>query len=342
MKHTIIPLLLTLLLIPLTSAASEASSKQKITIKPNRNDTLVISSRFGSIIVEQWSQPTLEIICDATVRARKQSKAQEILDAIHFKDIRGKRKVGAEATLNTDGKSYGSIDIDIKLRVKAPKGHPMRLNTEFGNIHTDDYDSPLTIRCTYGKLQTGDLRNASINLRFCSGCAVGSAKNIALDNEYSSITIGRADTLRAMDRFGDINIGKLTAAGLGLSYSNFTSTDIIKSLRANASFSNIKIAHLAPYFRLIEVDCTYSKLNIGINRDASFDVTTKNMEYGKCRIKGLHTKVLPPVDDDMDYDSSRQSNTKTQKLRINGGGAGRILFDGGNFSDITIIGREWD
>ena len=336
MKKFILLLLTAILSAPFVPA-KELSRKEVLTVTPAKGDTIALSCIYGHILVEHWDKPTAEITLEATVEARKESHAQEILDAISFTDISRKRVTGAKVKFNTKKQivlGKNNERWEITLRVKAPKNHPMRLTNNFGNITGDDFTTPLTINCSYGKINIGNVRNASLNLSFCSDCTVGSAKNIALLNQYSTIKIGSADTLRASDQFGTIRIGRLDAAGLGLSYSQFVSSDIIRSLRANSSFSKIKIARLASDFRLVEVDGHYSNLNIGIDKKAALEVITENMKYGKCKIKDLRTKVVSEAEQ-MGYDSSKREKNREQFI-INGGGKGSIRFNGGNFSDLTI------
>lgn len=338
MKKIVLLLLTALLAMPF-AFGKELHRKEVITITPTKGDTIVLSCIYGNITVEHWNKPTAEITLEATAETRKSSDAQAILDAIKFSSIGRQRITGAKVEFKNKknivlGKNNERWEIN--LTIKAPKKFPMRLKNQFGNIYGDDFEAPLTINCSYGKINIGNVRNASLELSFCSDCAVGSAKNIALANKYSTIKIGSADTLRASDQFGKINIGKLEAAGLGLSYSQFVSTDIIRSLRANSAFSKIKITRLAPDFRLVDVEGQYSDLKIGINNKAAFEVITENMKYGKCKIKGLKTKVVLPEEEELGYDSSRRKKSDREQLLINGGGKGRIQFNGGNFSEITI------
>lgn len=336
----LLTLLILLLSLPAFAGTHEARITQTYNSTPSKGDTIVVSCSYGDIIVEHWNKPSLEIELDVRVWNKSEKKAQQIAGAIGFEPIKSNRRSGGRTSFNNSKKQILNGNHgerwEITMRVKMPKGHPAHLTTTFGSIDGDDFDAPLTVKSSYGKVKVGALRNASLTLQFCSDSEVASAKNIALDNRYSTINIGRADTLRASDQFGKIKIGQLNAAGLGLAYSEFVSTDIVRSLRANAKFSKIKIARLASDFRLVEVDGSYSNLNIGISSKARFNVTTQRMKYGKCKIKGLRTRVISPEDDEMDYDSSRRGSSDRQELSINGGGSGKILFDGGNFSDLTI------
>lgn len=340
----IISILLFLLLLPPLAHASDGGFNKKLSLTPSSRDTLVFDATFAEVNIEHWDKPRLDIECDVRVTAKSGKKVQSLLDAVEFEAIKSGRKTGAKVNLRSSTNFNGNSErYKITMTVKAPKGYPMRVNTQFGDVYGDDFDAPLTVYSQYGKVCVGNVHNISLRIQFGSKCSVSSARNIAISNEYSDIAIGRADTLRASDSFGKIKVGRLSAAGLGLAYSEFVSTDIIRSLRANAQFSKIRIARLAPDFRLVEVDGQYSKLNIGIPAGSSFDLTTRNMEYGKCRIKGLRTKVLSDENDEWDYDSSRRNKaSKKQLLQINGGGGGRILFDGGNFSDITITASDGD
>lgn len=310
-----------------------------MTYTPSPGDTLVFEANYAGIDIEHWDKPTVDAQCDVYVNAKSQKYAQELADEVKFDEIKGKRRSGAKVWIsNKKSRTIfnGSVERKVKLTVRIPNGYPVRLITTFGDIDGDDFNEGITVSVSYGKIRLGNLNRASFSLQF-GELTAGSTNNLALNNQYTTCRLGSVDTLRVSDQFGKITVGHLNAAGLGLSYSNFTCTDLIKSVRANASFANIKLMRLASDFRLVEVNGQYSDLEINISEKAQFDVTTENMTYGKCKIRRMRTQVTSGESEEtLGYDSTRQGKSDKKLIRVNGGGKGRIIFDGGGFSNIII------
>lgn len=302
-------------------------------------DTVVIITRFADVEIVHWDKNTITTDLTATVKSNDRKKAVKILEDIKLSSEKKGRKVEAKASFGSD-RGNDKTDFDITVRVYIPHDMAVRIDSQFSDISSDDFGGPLTVASNFGDLNMRNVVDGSFALQFCDRCNIGSCRNVSLRNSYSNVKIETVDTLRATDSFGTIKVGTMKAAGLGLSYSKLTVNRLRTSIRANMSFSDMDLT-VDSNFRLIELKGNYSDVDIHLPETAAFDVETKNMKYGSCKIKDFATRVVSPEQGETrGYDSTRRRKNDETRIAVNGGAPnssrGQIIFNGRDFSDLTI------
>lgn len=163
----------------------------------NSNDLVRIENKFGSIDFKIWDKSEVKVDATITASARKERKAQEILDALEIRDRKSNdeisfvTKIGKGKNIQTNGKS-GGIGFKVTMNVFIPKRQALELLMEFGEVELPDYEGELEIVCKFSQLRAGKLDNLkSLELEFGGG-EIESIHDADVVSKFSSLEIDDA------------------------------------------------------------------------------------------------------------------------------------------------------
>ena len=181
--------------------------------------SIEITNKYGKIEFVTWNKDSVVIEVKMKVEEKKLNRLDKTLDNIDFdftssshylivRTIADKNRSQLESEflkfketlLQTDG----SIEIDYK--VWLPATNPLKVENKFGDIYIDDYNGPVEINLSNGKLKAHDLKKRStINLNFADA-SINSMPNGRITTNYSDFYLKTTKNLRISSKSSEIEI----------------------------------------------------------------------------------------------------------------------------------------
>ena len=156
------------------------------------SDLVKIDNRFGNITIEIWNKSEIKVDALITASARKESRAQEILDDIRIEDrqrggvISYSTKISKGRNMESKGNSK-EHGFSIEMTVYIPSSQALDLLVEFGNIYIPDYQGELDVVSKFGKVKAGKLNQLkSLEVEFGAG-HVESLRDARVVGKFSEI-----------------------------------------------------------------------------------------------------------------------------------------------------------
>lgn len=153
-----------------------------------------ISNKYGKVELVTWDKDSVLFDIRMKVEERKMNRLDRTLNNIDFdftssshyliaRTIVDKNKSQLEAEFQrfkeTLLQADGTIEIDYKVWV--PASNSLKVENKFGDIYIDDYNGPITIGLSNGKLKAHDLTNqATIKLNFADASINSMKKGVFL------------------------------------------------------------------------------------------------------------------------------------------------------------------
>lgn len=348
-KESVAWLLFFLLFLGQTMVASELESiKKKEVVKTypmNVDGKLVVDNKYGNIVVSHWDRKEVSVRVVIESKASSERRAQEGVDRVRIVFQEAKNYLSAVTSLEqtnwTDGGRGQQLTINYYVTVPSQlnmelsqkygninlpgkNGGRYRLVVKYGNINAGDFEDLLDVNAQYSNVLLGDVLNGRFSLGYCGKVHIGQADKLGIESKYSNEEIGKVVSLVLEKRYGNGAIEAVRSASIGAKYSNVKVGVVEKSINANeVAYGTLDIQNLEAKFSRVQVSARYGNLKIGLPAHASFDIQTNAMKYGDFDIQGF--KVTRST-----------SGQESRAVEINGGKGGQIIFNGGNYSNLTI------
>ena len=333
-KHNII---LLLLLAPLALMANNVPfkySKQKkinrsFNVSPNAN--FIASNQYGHIYVTTWDENKIVVDIVITVSSNRESVVNKRLDGIDIAFSASQSTVAVETDIDNFS---GNAEISVNYTVKIPKKGNLVLENEYGGIILDKIYGNTQISCSYGSVKAKEL-NSSNNvmvLEYCNDNHIEYAKRAAIEAEYSSIkldkaeiatisaegsgtTIGTIGRVTIASEYGDLKINNVDVATLAVEYGTLAINNINQGATIAIEYGSIDIKKLSENTKNISIDSEYSAIKIGYSKNYAFDFNFA-LEYGKLTGKDDLMIQRQAFDDSETYYSGYHKSSGKNKITI--------------------------
>ena len=312
----------------------------------SQGDMLTTDNIYGNTTITYWDMNEVSIRVEIEVKAKKETLAQEMLDRIQIKLSKDNNTISASTSLKKEFNSHGSFsgNLSINYFINMPSQMTINLAQKYGNINipattegkstiqvkygnlkAGSFTQPLDLRVKYGDVNVGDLTEAKMDLGYCDASSIGNAELLNIDCKYSNIDIKRCDKINISNKYSNVSIESLNKGEMDTKYGDTEIDSLQESLIIDEmAYCTLDINNLSADFKTLDVDARYGNLNVKVSPEASFEVNTENMKYGKHKIKGLNITSMTEDDDDNNH------------YKINNGGGGVIRFNGNSYSSIQV------
>lgn len=323
-KKTLISLLL---LLPFLTFAHNLGI-DKITKKihketaVNPNALVQIRNQYGDLNISTWNENKVVIDVVISVEGRNQARMEEKLRSIDVDFTLSNERVSAITQIDDYWgfswfKKY-NINFRIDYTVKMPATNQVDLSNDYGAIALNYLEGKAEINCDYGKIIIGELKadNNKLNFDYTSNSSIEYIKSGKINADYSSFEVENAGTIELIadytasqfenienlnyrNDYGKLQIGKAKKViGRG-DYLTFRMDEITAALELNNEYGSIRVGHVAPTTREIDIQTDYTGIQLGIDRNWAFQFMIE-MQYGSLRY-------------DLDLDFKKQIIDNTEK-----------------------------
>jgi hypothetical protein len=303
MKNTA-KLFLLFLLIPLSIYATE--KKRKYTknkmiskeFKVTKDATLNVSNKYGNIDIVTWNESNIEIVVKITTNGDDEDKVKKRLEEITVEFDANSTYVSAKTMIEKSSASWNlwgkdnNVNMEINYQIKMPITNHVNLSNDYGSINLNKLEGKATINCDYGKINIGELLNASnnINIDYTNNSIISYMRNgtinadystlkidkggkIALNADYSHISFGTVDRLNYSCDYGSLKIGNAENISGTSDYMNLTVDKLRDSGTFNLDYGSLKIVELGQSLKELKIQSSYTHVKLGLHPNASFNIT---------------------------------------------------------------------
>ena len=303
MKNTA-KLFLLLLIIPLAIFATEKEgkyTKTKVidkTFNVTKEATLNVSNKYGNIDIVTWNENRIEVIVKITTNGDDEDKVKKRLEEITVEFNANSSNVSAKTMIDKTATNWNfwgnknNVNMEINYQIKMPITNNVNLSNDYGGINLNKLEGKATINCDYGKLNIGDLLNASnsINIDYTNNSTISYMKNgtvnadystlrieragnIELNADYSQISFGKVERLNYSCDYGSLKIGNAVNMVGTSDYMNLTVDKLLESGTFNLDYGSLKVQELGQHLKKLSIQSSYTHVKLGVHPNASFDIT---------------------------------------------------------------------
>lgn len=343
-------LLLTVVLLWICGSMAMANPQEVVKTKSinrtfsiNANDELEIDNKYGEITVAHWERNEVLIQVEIESRAASEKVAQANLDRITVEMSQSGPRVKAETIIapskgNTSNASFSTrylIKMPASLKaelsqkygnINLPRSnnHNMEVSVKYGNLSAGDFVGRLELEAKYGNVAVGNLTEASMELGYAGSVRIGDADRLDIDIKYSNLKIQKVNSLQLNSGYSDLSAEQIGKALIEMRYGNAKIKSLEQSLEAETfSYSNLTVNRLDEHFRLLAIEARFSNVKLFVATGASFSVDAEEMKYGSCKLRGLNL-------------TKHEKSDEAVHAQVNGGNHGRIRFEGGGHSNLSV------
>ena len=309
---TMYKILLFLLFLPFISNATETErdgkyTKNKVINKEfnvNNDAMLTISNKYGNIGIATWNENRIVIKVSITTNGNDEEKVEKRLEQIRVEFDGNSNYVSAETIIEKSSSSWSlwgksnNVSMEIDYLIQMPVTNNVNLNNDYGSISIDKLEGSSKINCDYGKLTIGELLNSKneINIDYTNKSEIEFMKDGYINADYSTLHIGKSGRTKLNADYSHISFGMLTTLDYNCDYGDLKIEDCgnltgnsdymhtsIGKLRGSGVFDmdygSLKINDIGENLKSLSVKSSYTQLKIGVNPNASFNITA-SLSYG--------------------------------------------------------------
>ncbi len=336
-----IALIFSILVAPIYLRAATSTGPQETrevtrNIKIKESTEVLISNKFGQVNISTWDKNEFDIVIEIEVDHRSERKRSELMEAISI-EIDDDPSNGDISFITNIGRNMDGGEFHIDYTIKMPAKNPLEIKLKFGELVLSDYDGPLEIDQSFGKMQVGDLahenveikqsygggqigdvNNAELNISFASGFfAVGNANELEITAKYSKLEIESASDVEIDCGFGGLEIGEVSRIEGEISYSGVEIGEVTDAAELELAFSSgFEIKKIRKGFKLIDIEAKYTNVDLYFEEDAGYEIDLE-VGYGGFSYD----------EDDFNFASIKEeSNSKEYTGRTVAAGNGRVIL----------------
>lgn len=309
MKNTA-KLFLLFLLIPMVIFAAEKKEKYtkyktiSKTFNVSKDATLNVSNKYGNIDIVTWNENKIEVIVKITTKGDDEEKVKRRLEEITVEFDANTTNVSAKTMIEKSSSSWkwwgnsNNVNLEINYQIKMPISNHVNLSNDYGGINLNKLEGKATINCDYGKLNIGELLNASnsINIDYTNNSTISymksgsinadystlrveKAENIDLNADYAHISFGTINQLNYSCDYGSLKVGEAKNLRGTSDYMNLTIGKLFVSGIFNLDYGSLKIEELGQLLKELKIQSSYTHIKLGVHQNAAFDITA-SLSYG--------------------------------------------------------------
>jgi len=290
---------------------SKDFTKESTEVFPVREGALLnLENKYGTVSLETWDRPEMEVHLTIKVKASSESKAEEIFDMIDVSMSSDDDEVEIATVFDTDYNDGGWWDklfgdsyegkYEVNYDVKLPSHSRLMLTNKYGHIHIkDDMIGKATIVNKYGNIYTqniaGDVR---IDLGY-GDAKLGAVQGLDLEVKYSKVYVAEANDAKMLTKYSSIKAGQLSSLHSTSKYDNYT-IESAEAVINEGKYDDFNIGTVGS----LSIDSKYTDVDVNVlNKSMIIDgkyatatvhKTTASLE--RIAIEGKYTHISLSVE----------------------------------------------
>ncbi len=292
------------------------------------NTIVVLSNKYGKIIVKPGTSPEVVINVRITARCWKQEEANKVFERININFSNGPNFVKAETLIEANKSNWwGSdshSDYTIDYDVSMPANCKLELTNKYGDSHIGALNKDVKIVQKYGNFKLESAHYAEVDLAYGSGNITkleglngvlayaklynADLKDVVLKSKYSEFQANNINTFNIQSayddykvkdvnvaviesRYGNFDFGEITDVRLSSSYTDFKVQKLLNSADLRTTYGGIAINDVKPGFGTIDIFSSYTDCFVGLNNNISYQLDASMNYASLARPHLVSTKI---------------------------------------------------
>ncbi|ALM19943.1 hypothetical protein AAT17_01055 [Nonlabens sp. MIC269] len=305
-----------LLMVPVVALAGTDKGKYTKTKTLNKSFPvkktcmLQVENSFGNVSMTTWDKAQIDIKVVVEVSGDDEDDVVEKLREINVDFDTSSSRVIARTDADFSNRNQSSsiwnalfssnsnrvTNMKIDYIIKLPKTADIDIANDYGNVEIDDLFGHAKIQCDFGRIDIGNLHHEDNLLKFdysknChfdyiksatiradfSGFELEKAYKIEFSGDYTTGKFGEVDQLNFRNDFTTVQIESVRMVTGRGDYSTVKIDNVSEYVNLNTEFGSARIRELGRNFKEAILRAEYTKVDVGVNKDASFtfDIDTE-------------------------------------------------------------------
>lgn len=252
-----------------------------------------IENKYGKVQIMNWDKNVISIEVEVEVRAKKESKAIDVLNEIDVNFLEFKGYYEAITVIGEEDKFWGQMKsktnsvfsdgnkTKIDYKIYLPSTVDLDIKNKYGDLLLDDHAGDVKIVLSNGDFRGGSLdgktnltmefayatidhlENAQIKLDHKSELEVGSANAVSIDSRSSRFRIRQAERIDIVSHRDKIRIEKAGLIKVQSAYAYIEIEELWADLSAESRYGSINIDEI--YEPASDLDLNVENTNINFN-----------------------------------------------------------------------------
>jgi len=309
----------------------------------SKEGLVAVKNQFGDINIATWDENRVVFDVIITIEGNDLEKVKEKLNEIGIDfsntadEIRAITVFEKEKSWWQGWSKKNNLHFSIKYNIKMPKTANVELANDYGAILIDYLEGNTEINCDYGKLILGELHGESnkINFDYTNDSSIEYIKIGDISANYSNIIVEKADVLDIrMDYtkaeiveikdlefnndYGGLRVNNVTNITGNGDYVTLKIGKVAENLDIAADYGSIKVSHILPTTKKIQIEADYTGVKLGIDPKWAFSFNV-DLEYARLKYGDLplEMEVVREEHSDRYYNGYHLSKENEGSININ-------------------------
>lgn len=267
------------------------------TLPINKNGTLEITNKYGSVIITTWEKDFIDINIKLNaydINGNKLEKLKQNL-SVKFDGNSTYQRIYTNHTNSSFTKELieaTNIQLlpnnhSIEYIICIPKDINLNINNKYGNIVIPSIDGNVNIDLSNGDLIADELNGSStLDLSFGNATinyanklnlnlnhyatTIKQSNNISLNSNSSNLDINNVLNIVGSATRGKLKIQKVNYAQINSQYSSFLIQELTSKAHIDIKYGALYINNLSINTKLITINSIYSGITINLNKTSGY------------------------------------------------------------------------
>ncbi|MBS1772258.1 MAG: hypothetical protein JST82_05315 [Bacteroidetes bacterium] len=314
------------------------------------SDKLYIINHFGDVKINTWNKNEISVDVVIEVRQRSENRANEMMDdiSVDYSDAVRNGKITFKTSINRKNINNSNGErMRIDYTINMPKGSPIDIKNEFGNLIMDDFEGDMNIDVEYGNFNAGDITGSEkvVKVQFgkvdIHSIAVGrfnveysplkidNAQRIGLRNMFGKTTINYVQQLSLVQEYGNLELGTVNMLSGKISFAGININRVNKGLDLKLEYCNkSRFGTISTSANMLNVKSSFSNLYFTFEKGTNYNADIR-VQYGAFdNDNDEMRRNIHRSDDNDNYERDRRYTGRTG----NGSGTLTVTAEYGNIN----------
>lgn len=351
---------LLLLLCPLMVFAAKGDEEHKLrvtkTFSVSGGSEVAVHNKYGKIVVNIWNRQECKADIEITGFGKNADQARRMAEMVEIKAGSSGGNVKMETSYNAgsagkwfnfgkkDSREY--VNVNYNLFVPANIAN-LLLSNDFGDVLARELPMPARVNVNYGFIDIGEARKKlAVHINYTDKCRIGSAKDLEMHANYSSMrvgntgnlvlnsnnsdyTFGAAGDVRLHGNYDDGKFQSVKTLQLDANYTDFKTEQLHGSAVVSGNYCDVSLHNISGDFKTIKVNVNYTDVKLGVGDRSAFRVNAV-MKNGDINIKSFDWKDV--------HEIRNNQNLSFTAITANGSDASPVININARYSDVKLGG----
>lgn len=273
----------------------------------NRETTLEINNKYGTIEITNWNRDEISIKAEIEATASSREKTGKLIEGISIDISATKYMVrvttGFAKTLNAFLQSFKGMTnklisydskVQINYLIKAPSYLNLKIDNRYGDIILDEWNANAYISLSNGSFKTKSLSRGSELIMSFATVFAGRVDECSIKSSFSEFVIDEAASLRLnsvsskydLKEAGIVTVeskrDKFFAGSTGTLkgnsyFSQFRIDNLLNDIDITAKYGEMTVSRVSKGFDAISINAVFNDINLTFDPSASYSMDVKHM-----------------------------------------------------------------